>query len=1141
MVRQTAAVITLELIGGILLLAVAAVVLLAFLLAQGPVELKLFKADVERALEEARDGRDVSLDRLTLQWSPSDRRMIVAAENLRLSDDNGDLAGQAEQAVITLDAGSLVFGKTEILATELRNGWVEVRQVTPTLWTFAGEPLPEFEARELPETASEWLAMANRILGQLLAGIERGQQSATLESAGFQNVDLRFRTSASDVVGEMSSATGLFSRSADGLDVKLSGSGGGLGLPVDIDASLSVPSSYQGLSMRLGIGEWGLADLATRLGVNNDRIQGFPADIEFEFEFERGAGIVGVAFRADAEKGTVTVGGDAFEADALRLDTTYDPVSDALQINDLAILSPRLNGEWSGSVQNIVTNAQDIGFSLNSDAPELDLTPYFPQTWQLEDASFEGSLDPAAGTMSVSAFSFNVSNGAALTGSIDLSPADGGGDGLLPVDIAINGEMKGDLSVEDLLMYWPETLGRGARNFAAQRVQAGKATAASFTLTLDSESFQQGQLRDDDLDVRFFVEGATVKFMDSLPPVTQGVGTGRLTGNGFSVQLTGGEYGGWEISEGTVQFPQLNPKGELFRVFARGSGPAVNAMENLAEAGLLGEGDDMFDPQRVYGNAEATFEMFRPALDNVPLKDIDIRVSGRITDAGLRDALPDLDLVNGTVDIDLAENLLVMNGFGDLGPAPVQFTWRDKLDDDGAPADLSASAFVSPDFLNRFGIIGRAFVTGDIPVEVQASVSTAQVNTIEVGFDLRQSRVDVSELGWIKPSGEAAKATLSYDAGADTSASTFQFQSDNARFDGDIVLSEEGQLQNLLVREAYLRDFADVGGEITRTDQGTFESKLKGDFLDVSTFFGNFGASGGSASTGLGIPLLLEAELKTLRLRSGLNLENATLNFSGAREGVKEVRAIGQLGNGEGSMSAVFQGATASESAKITVNSDDAGFFMQGMLGQNFLSGGQLDLTGELGRANEPAKLQLSLQNVRMQDAPLLTQVLSLASLRGLADTLSGEGVLFTNIEVPVVIVGDRYIVEGARANGPALGLTLNGWFEQNSDELRLSGVLVPSFGVNSMLGGVPVIGDLFVGRDGEGIFSLTYTVRGTLERAQVAINPLSAVTPGILRRIFENPADTTIPDSLPVDPGLTPPAPPMPDAEFIPSAPGSN
>jgi len=1139
LVRQTATVITLELIGGILLLAVAGSVLLAFLLAQGPVELNLFKADVERALEEARSGRDVSIDRLTLQWSPSDRRMIVAAENLKLADDAGDLAGEAAQAVITLDAGSLVFGKTEVLATELRDGWVDVRQLSPTQWTFAGEPLPEFEARALPETAGEWLAMFNRILGQVLNGAERSQQNGTLEVAGFQNMNLRFKTAEAGLVGEMAHASGQLTRTAAGMDVVLSGSGEGLGLPGDLDASLSIPSSYESLEMSLGIQEWGVADLATRLGLNEERLEGFPANIGFGFTFEKGAGIVSIAFSADAKKGLVRLGNTSIDVETLSLDTNYDPSADEIVINRLGVTSHQLNGDWTGRISNAVTSNEQIGFELASPSLAVDLTPYFPEVWELQEGQLRGTADPSHGLLKLEAFSFLVA-GAKLSGSADLALPETEEDRKIPLDIYVDGEMTGKLTVEDVLRFWPKTLGSGARDFTDERVRAGTATAASFKIDLDKESLKNNAMRDDDIDVRFFVEGAAVKFMDDLPPVTQGVGSGRLTGNGFSVQLDSGEYGGWQLSEGSVQFPQLNPKGELFRVFVRGTGPSLNAMENLASLGLLGEGDEQFDPQRVFGDADITFEMFRPALDDVPLEDIDIRVSGQITNAGLRNALPDLDLVNATVDINLANELLVMNGFGDLGPAPVQFTWRDELDDDGAPANLSASAFISPDFLNRFGIIGRAYVSGEIPVELQASVSAAQLNTVEVGFDLQQSRVDVSELGWIKPSGEPARATLSYDAGAQSSASTFRFKSEQARFDGDVVLSEKGQLQSLLVREAFLQDFVDVGGEIKRTDDGAFESSLNGEFLDVSAFFGNFGASGGTAP-GFGVPMSLKAELTVLRLRNGLDLENATLDFESIRSGVKEVRAQGWLGNGEGTMSAVFQGATASEAAKIALSSDDAGFFMRGLLGQDFLSGGELYLAGDLARSDQPAKLRLSLKDVRMRDAPLLTQILSLASLRGLADTLNGEGVLFTNIEVPLVIVGDRMIVEGARANGPALGLTLNGWFELGSDELRLSGVLVPSFGVNSMLGGVPIIGDLFVGRDGEGIFSLTYTVRGTLDRAQIAINPLSAVTPGILRRIFENPADTTIPDSLPVDKDLTPPAPPMPDSEFIPSAPGSN
>lgn len=1138
MVRQTAAVVTLELIGGILLLAVAAVVALAIMLASGPVELNLFRADVERALERARDGRDVSIERLTLQWLPSDRQVVVTAEDLTLRDEGGAPAGRADQAFIILDVGSLVFGNAEVIEAKLSGGRAEVRQVSSTQWTFAGEPLPEFEARALPENPEEWLELANRVLGQVLVGLQATRGTGSLERAEFEDFDLRFVTQSDEEIGNMTEASGSFSRQTGGLEVTLAGSGSGVGLPGDLDAKLVVPADFGRLVLDVGIDQWSLGDLAHRVGVDEETLSGFPADIVFGLEYEPGDGLVRFGLRADADEGNIRLGGSAFDVASLAFDLAYDPAVDEVQVNSLDLTSDKFSGNFQGLIQKPVTTGEPIAFSLRSDALNLDLTPYFPAVWSISSASFEGVFERSFDQARLDAFSFNVA-GAEFSGDLSARlPGEDDVEGRFPAFIDITASVEGDLSVADVLSFWPETLGAGARRFAKNRITEGKATTGNVKLTLKPDSLKEGYLRDEDLEANFFVEGARVKFLDDLPAVTEGVGSARLTGNGFSVQLNSAEYGGWQLTEGAVQFPRFNPKGELFRVYAKGNGPAVDVMRNLSESRLQLEARTGFDPERVSGDAEMTFEMFRPALDDVPLEDMEITVSGTVSDGGLKDAVPGLDLVDAEVDVQLEDNNLILTGFGDVGPAPVQFTWRDDLNDDGAPANLSASAFISPDFLNRFGFVGRAYVSGDIPVELQALVAADGVETVEIGFELQQSRIDVSEVGWIKPAGEAARATLSFDAKNEMSASTFVFNSERARFDGDVELSDGGQLQSLIVREAYLAEFLNVSGDITRNEEDGFDSVLSGEFLDASAFFGDFGSVGGAS---FAFPLDLEASLETLRLREGVDLREARLDFLSSRAGVREVSARGGIGESGGTMEAVYLGPTAEMPATVKLNSDDAGFFMRGMMGEDFLSGGRLTLSGVLARGNEPAKLNLALNDVRMREAPFLTQVLSLASLRGLADTLSGEGVLFTNIEVPITIAGDRFIVEGARANGPALGLTLNGWFEQPTNEIRISGVLVPSFGVNSMLGGVPIIGDLFVGREGEGIFSLTYSVRGTLDKAQVAINPLSAVTPGILRRIFENPADTSIPDSLPTDPDLTPPAPPMGDEEFIPSAPGSN
>lgn len=1135
--RQTAAVVTLEIIGGILLLAIAGAVALAYMLSRGPVELSLFKDEVEKALVAARDGRDVDIERLALQWSPADRRMIFAASGLKLADNDGQLAGEAEQAVITLDAGSLIFGRVEVTETQLRNGWADVRNSSPTEWTFAGEPLPEFEARELPITPEGWLALSNTTLASLLDGLKASRTSTSLEVAAFENMELRFFDQEGGVIAVMDEASGRFDQTGSGLEASLSGSGEGIGLPGDLTTSLSVPDGYTDLDFKVGITNWSIGDLASRFGAGETLVTGFPADITIGLTYIEDEGIAGLSLAADAEEGRVTLAGRDLDFEALRFDAAYAPAEDRLAFSDLGIETERANGVFSGWIDGLVRQDGTIAFDLVSDSTSLDFTPYFPDVWQLDRVALQGTLDMETTAVSLSAYDVET-RGIEFVGTADIAPVSEPEEGELPFQITSEGEAVGTITKDQVLAFWPETLGRGARDFARNRVLDGRVTAASYQLKLQRDSFEEGFLRDEDLAVRFFIEDAAVKFLNDLPPVTDATGSGRLTGNGFQVQLSEGNYDGWVLSEGSVHFPRFNPKGELFRVSARGQGPLVNVMRNIAESRLMRDNPDALDPERFSGDATASIELLRPALDDVPVEDMQISVEAEVTDGTLAEALPGLDLTNMRVDVSLENMRLVMTGFGDLGPAPVQFTWRDEFNDGGDTADLSASAFVSPDFLNRFGVVGRAYVSEDIPVELQAQVAADGIAGVEVGFELQQSRIDISEIGYIKPVGEPARATLSYDAKSETNASTFRFLSEKARFDGDVVLSKAGRLQSLVVREAYHDGFMDVSGNVRVEPNGKLVSELNGAFLDASAFFGDFASMGGNAS-GISLPVTLTANLDTLRLRRGLDLKEASLSFVSAETGVREVRADGTIESG-GKMSAVYIGPTAEAPARISLDSDDAGFFMRALLRQDFLTGGTLSLNGDLARGSDPARLRLELSDVRMRDAPFLTQVLSLASLRGLADTLSGEGVLFTDISVPVAIQSGRFVIEGARANGPALGLTLNGWFEQESDEIRLSGVLVPSFGMNSMLGGVPVIGDLFVGREGEGIFSLTYSVRGTTDRAQVAVNPLSAVTPGILRRIFENPADTSIPEGIPVDPDKTPPAPPMPDAEFIAPAPGS-
>ncbi|MDP1670724.1 MAG: hypothetical protein Q8L63_01430, partial [Alphaproteobacteria bacterium] len=50
----------------------------------------------------------------------------------------------------------------------------------------------------------------------------------------------------------------------------------------------------------------------------------------------------------------------------------------------------------------------------------------------------------------------------------------------------------------------------------------------------------------------------------------------------------------------------------------------------------------------------------------------------------------------------------------------------------------------------------------------------------------------------------------------------------------------------------------------------------------------------------------------------------------------------------------------------------------------------------------------------------------------------------------------------------------------------------------------VPVLGKILLGGENEGIFAINYSASGSSDNPDIFVNPLSALTPGFLRKIFE-------------------------------------
>lgn len=1134
MVRQTAKVIFLEVLGVVSLLLMAAVAFLAIRLASGPVELGFLEARVEAALTDARNGRPVSIERLTLQWDPSSRRIDVIAYEISLIDSDGVARGYGDEARIVLDAGALFGGQARLLKADLRQGWLDIQNTGPNLWVVAGSPMPEIQARALPQSPQEWLGLLNRLTVDLKTVLGNLDQTVSAEDLSFTDMDIRVYNSSGDLLGNVARGSGGLERKDGDWSLSLSGSGNGIGLPGEFAALITTSEQLQAFEANLDLGIWQLSELISLAGLSAvDGADALSVGTSFRLVTNAQTGLEEIEAVLARESGILSLLDGKVEVSGIDAWLTYRPQSDILDINRLALVTNKLEGVFEGALSNLLSENPLQDFSLSSEAFRVDGTPYFPQAWNFKQSEIRGQISNDYSVFSIERFVADYGDlNFSAAGDLDLGVKADAGE--IPFALDITVELVGQAGKETVLSFWPVTLGDGGRRFVRERLQRGVLNGATVVASIKPDSRSQGFLRDEDLEVNFGFRDGRVLFLTDMPPVRDAIGTGRLTGNSFSVDVVEANYDDWSISAGRFDFPALNPRGEDFIVTATGQGPAVSILRQLSNSRMRLQENTGFDPERVSGQAQATLRLQRPSTGEVLFEDINIKVNGAIRDAGLADVVFGQSMANGRVEVDMTQERLLLSGYGDLGPVPIQFSWRDGLDNDGRPADLSASGIINPAVLNELGLFGRAYLTGDVPVDVQGQVSGEGLGEAQFAFDLRGARVSIDEIGWTKPAGEAARAVIKYAGEGGTSASSVRLESEKAVVDGDIILQPDGRLQSLDLRRLFVDGMADVSGQIRRMPNGGASMVVEGAYLNLEPILGGFGDLEGAEQTGPGIPLEIKAKVDRLRLRRGLDMIDANASLSSAADRLLSAEAVGKTVEGD-AFSAGYSDDREG-GPRIILEADNAGFLAQAFLGLDFIQDGSLKLTGTLGEGRKPSRFLAEVSDARLINAPFVTQILSLASLRGLSDTLSGDGVLFTSIRAPISVGGGRYVIDGGRASGPALGLTLNGWIATNGEGIELDGVLVPSFGVNSALGGVPVIGDLFVGRKGEGIFSITYSVRGTLERAQVAVNPLSAVTPGILRRIFENPSDTSIPQSIAVDPNLKPPSelPELPDDEVI-------
>ena len=168
------------------------------------------------------------------------------------------------------------------------------------------------------------------------------------------------------------------------------------------------------------------------------------------------------------------------------------------------------------------------------------------------------------------------------------------------------------------------------------------------------------------------------------------------------------------------------------------------------------------------------------------------------------------------------------------------------------------------------------------------------------------------------------------------------------------------------------------------------------------------------------------------------------------------------------------------------------------------LEGGDLNFKSTFG--SELSSSNLTINNFKLNKAPALAKILSLADLKGLTDTLKGDGISFDTLSAKYNSDSSQMKIDEIFMIGPSISILIDGYVEKKSGLVSLRGTLVPAKTLNSLIAKIPVVGDILIGKKvGEGVFGISFKVKGLPNDLKTTVNPIKTLTPRFITRALEN------------------------------------
>lgn len=697
----------------------------------------------------------------------------------------------------------------------------------------------------------------------------------------------------------------------------------------------------------------------------------------------------------------------------------------------------------------------------------------------------------------------NGETGLAGSGSIDYSGAE---------PRLVFGMAGTPMPVLALKRAWPITVAPEVREWVIGHVESGSVQKLEIGVNAPMNTLVRGgpPIPEEGLSIDIVANNAAVRPIAELPPIRGADLRTRVTGRTTTVSVGQGSMetaGGRKLTVSDLVFevPDMHQKPPQARARFRVEGPVPAVAEILSNEKFLDATSNPVDPNASRGNVTAQVTMGLPLKKELAKNDVVYTVAADLSSFSADRVIGSQKLEANLAKVTANAQGIQVRGDVRINGIPASLDYRKPVGP--GDADLRLQATLDDVARGKLGLDLGSSITGSIPVKMNGKIAANGDQRLAIEADLAPARIDNALPGWVKPQGRPGRMTFNLVQKAQST----RFEDISIDGGGTQIRGAVEVDQNSDLVSANFPTFNPSEGDKTslradRTNDGTLKVTLRGDVFDGRNFIKS-AVSGSSkdqkAKQDATANMDLEVKLGAVAGFHGEALRSLDVKMSKRNGLIRTFAMNGRIGANT-PITGDMRGRAGGRDV-VFVETNDAGAFFRLTDTYARMYGGSMWVALEPpGADSNPREGLLNVRDFKIRGEAALDRVVAGGP------AAQGDGVPFSRMRVEFARLPGEVIVREGLVQGPIVGATIDGQVDYARDQVRMRGTFVPLYGLNNMFGQIPIVGLILGGGSNEGLVGVTFEVVGSPGQPVLRVNPISAVAPGLFRKIFEFPNRTS-------------------------------